>query len=119
MEDKNLVQKVCAAIDVNSFEVRGPPIPALGYAETLRGVYLQAALLAHDCIANTLISINDNNALVCHASKDIKKGEVIFYNYTDPLKVIVCLFTLTNADPCIKSLKLFKYHVLVQCMGIL
>ncbi|XP_045524983.1 SET domain-containing protein SmydA-8-like isoform X1 [Pieris brassicae] len=85
-EDKNLVQKVCAAIDVNSFEVRGPPIPALGYAETLRGVYLQAALMAHHCTGNTIISINDNNALMCHASKDIKKGEVIYYNYTDPLK---------------------------------
>ncbi|CAG4991158.1 unnamed protein product [Colias eurytheme] len=85
-DDQNLVQKVCAAIDVNSFEVRGPPIPTLGYAETLRGIYLQAALLAHDCVGNTLISINDNNVLLCHASQDIKKGDMIFYNYTDPLK---------------------------------
>ncbi|CAK1555740.1 unnamed protein product [Leptosia nina] len=85
-EDKTLVQKVCAVIDVNSFEVRGPPISGLGYAETLRGVYMQAALLEHDCIGNTIISINDNNVLLCHASTDIKKGEMIFYNYTDPLK---------------------------------
>ncbi|CAH2267756.1 SET and MYND domain-containing protein DDB_G0273589-like [Pararge aegeria] len=85
-QNQDLVQQICAAIDVNSFEVRGPPIPAIGCAEVLRGVYLQAALLAHDCVANTHMSINDNNVLVCHASTDIKKGEPIYYNYTDPLK---------------------------------
>ncbi|KAM3965853.1 SET domain-containing protein SmydA-8 [Aphomia sociella] len=83
---ENLVQKVCAAIDVNSFDVRGPQIPAIGCFEILRGVYLKASLLAHDCIANTHMSINDNNVLVCHASTEIKKGEPIYYNYTDPLK---------------------------------
>lgn len=86
-QNKDLVQKVCAAIDVNSFEVRGPPIPAIECAEILRGVYLQAALLAHDCVANTHISINDRNVLVCHASTDIKKGDLIYHNYTDALKV--------------------------------
>ncbi|XP_072944683.1 SET domain-containing protein SmydA-8-like [Epargyreus clarus] len=86
VEVDNLVQKICAAIDVNSFEVRGPPIPAIGCAEVLRGVYLAAALLAHDCAANTHIAINDYNVLVCHASTDIKKGDTIYYNYTDPLK---------------------------------
>ncbi|KPJ18665.1 Protein msta, isoform A [Papilio machaon] len=85
-EDNNLVQKVCAAIDVNSFEVRGPPLPAIGCSEILRGVYLKAALMAHDCVANTHVAINDGNELVCHASTDIKKGETIYYNYTDPLK---------------------------------
>ncbi|KAJ8715187.1 hypothetical protein PYW08_005168 [Mythimna loreyi] len=84
--DSNLIQKICAAIDVNSFEVRGPPLPAIGCAEVLRGVYLKAALLAHDCVGNTHMSINDNNLLVCRASTYIKKGEPIFYNYTDPLK---------------------------------
>ncbi|CAH2093101.1 unnamed protein product [Euphydryas editha] len=85
-QNKDLVQKICAAIDVNSFEVRGPPIPAIECAEILRGVYLQAALLAHDCVANTHISINDRNVLVCHASTDIKKGDIIYHNYTDALK---------------------------------
>lgn len=89
--DEDLVQKVCAAIDVNSFEVRGPPIPAIGCSEVLRGVYLKAALLAHDCVGNTHMSINDNNVLVCHASTDIKKGDTIYYNYTDPLKVNIFL----------------------------
>ncbi|KAI5638445.1 hypothetical protein NE865_08910 [Phthorimaea operculella] len=86
IKQDNLVQKICAAIDVNSFEVRGPPVMAIGCSEILRGVYLKAALLAHDCTANTHMSINDNNLLVCHASTDIKKGDVIYYNYTDPLK---------------------------------
>ncbi|XP_075980595.1 SET domain-containing protein SmydA-8-like [Anticarsia gemmatalis] len=84
--DEDLIQRICAAIDVNSFEVRGPPIPAIGCSEILRGVYLKAALLAHDCVGNTHMAINDNNVLVCHASTDIKKGDIIYYNYTDPLK---------------------------------
>ncbi|KAJ0174531.1 hypothetical protein K1T71_009639 [Dendrolimus kikuchii] len=86
VQGENLVQQICAAIDVNSFEVRGPLIPAIGCSEILRGVYLKAALLAHDCTANTHMSINDNNIMVCHASVDIKKGDIIYYNYTDPLK---------------------------------
>ncbi|CAH2044001.1 unnamed protein product, partial [Iphiclides podalirius] len=85
-EDTNIVQKICAAIDVNSFEVRGPVVPAIGCSELLRGVYLKAALMAHDCVGNTHMAIDDNNVLVCHASTDIKKGEPIFNRYTDPLK---------------------------------
>lgn len=85
--DDDLVQKICAIIDINSFEVRGPPMPGIGCSEFLRGVYFKAALMAHDCTGNTHLSINDNNLLVCHASIDIKKGEAIYFNYTDPLKV--------------------------------
>ncbi|XP_041981972.1 SET domain-containing protein SmydA-8-like [Aricia agestis] len=84
--NQELVQRICAAIDVNSFEVRGPAIPAINCAEVLRGVYLQAALLAHDCVANTHVAVTDRHELVCHASTDIKKGEIIYYNYTDPLQ---------------------------------
>lgn len=86
-EIRNLVQRISAAIDVNSFAVRGPPLPGIGCAEVLRGVYLKAALLAHDCVGNTHMAISDNNTLVCHANTDIKKGETIFNNYTDALKV--------------------------------
>ncbi|XP_049876227.1 SET domain-containing protein SmydA-8-like [Pectinophora gossypiella] len=86
VQDQDLVQKICAAIDVNSIEVRGPLVVGIGCSEILRGVYLKAALLAHDCTPNTHMSINDNNLLVCHASTDIKKGDIIYYNYTDPLK---------------------------------
>lgn len=57
------------------------------FPQTMFFPFFQAALLAHDCVANTHMSINDNNTLVCHASTDIKKGEPIYYNYTDPLKV--------------------------------
>lgn len=84
--DKELIQKICGAIDVNSFEARGPSIPGLGYSETLRGSYMKAALLAHDCVANTHLSINDNYVLIISASTKINKGETIYYNYTDPLQ---------------------------------
>lgn len=87
VEDEELVQKICGAIDVNTFEVRGPPIPVLGYSETLRGIYMKASLMAHDCVANTQLSIDDNNVMIITASKDIKKGERICNNYTSPLQV--------------------------------
>lgn len=116
--DENLIQKICAAIDVNSFEVRGPPIPAIGCAEVLRGVYLKAALLAHDCTGNTSMSINDNNTLICHASNDIKKGDILYYNYTDPLKVwydfvldILLNIELNWLQPCIF---VFRAHLFVS-----
>lgn len=85
--DEDPIQKIYAIIDVNSFEARGPPMPGIGCSEFLQGVYIKAALMAHDCVGNTHLSVNDNNLLVCHASIDIKKGEAIYFNYTDPLKV--------------------------------
>ncbi|KAI8439615.1 hypothetical protein MSG28_013340 [Choristoneura fumiferana] len=67
IKDTDVVQKICAVIDVNSFDVRGPAAPSLG-CEPLRGVYMKTALLAHDCVANTHISINDNNLLTGYVS---------------------------------------------------
>ncbi|KAL0871364.1 hypothetical protein ABMA27_005102 [Loxostege sticticalis] len=121
--DEDLVQKVCAAIDVNSFEVRGPPIPAIGCSEVLRGVYLKAALLAHDCVGNTHMSINDNNVLVCHASTDIKKGDTIYYNYTDPLKgtalrqqhLLVGKYFQCTCTRCTDSTELGTYMSSAMC----
>lgn len=104
IKDTDLVQKICAVIDVNSFDVRGPAAPSLG-CEPLRGVYMKTALLAHDCVANTHISINDNNLLVCHASTDIKKGEPIYFNYTDPMKVTFYLLSSNYTDRLYESIK--------------
>lgn len=53
----------------------------------MRGLYAQAALLAHDCIGNTLITVDNNQLLKVYASIDIKSGEIIYNNYTASLYV--------------------------------
>lgn len=53
----------------------------------VRGLYTQAGLLAHDCIGNTFITVDNNKQLKVFASVDIKSGETIFNNYTATLYV--------------------------------
>jgi SET domain-containing protein len=53
----------------------------------LRGLYPKSALLAHDCVGNSTISVDSTFNLRIHASLDIKAGEVIYYNYTNALYV--------------------------------
>lgn len=50
-------------------------------------MYIQAALLAHDCIGNTFITVDNNKQLKVYASVDIQAGEIIYNNYTASLYV--------------------------------
>lgn len=43
--------------------------------------------LAHDCIGNTFITVDNNKQLKVYASLDIKVGEIIYNNYTASLYV--------------------------------
>lgn len=56
----------------------------------VRGLYPKAALMAHDCIGNTFITMDKHKELKVYASVDIKCGDIIYYNYTDPLMVSQC-----------------------------
>lgn len=87
--EKDLIQKICGILDVNSFEVRPPEFTEVSVNpdEFLRGVYLEAALMTHDCIGNTHLAVDDTFKLCVHASRDIKKGETIFFNYSNALMV--------------------------------
>jgi hypothetical protein len=53
----------------------------------LRGLYPKAALLAHDCVGNTTISVDSSFNLRIHVSVDTKAGDLIYYNYTNALYV--------------------------------
>lgn len=89
VQGADMVQKVCGIIDVNSFEVRPPEITEVAASpdESLRGVYLEAALMTHDCVGNTHLAVDDAYKLCVHASRDIKKDETIFFNYSNALLV--------------------------------
>ncbi|XP_017774573.1 PREDICTED: protein msta-like [Nicrophorus vespilloides] len=83
--DEELVQTICGILDVNSFEVR-PLFAATTPQECLRGVYLKAALMAHDCTPNTHLSVDFTFEMTIRANRFIPAGETIFYNYANGLQ---------------------------------
>lgn len=78
--DTDLLQKICGVFDVNSFEIRAPD--GLG---CLRSIFPYAALLAHDCTANSIVSIDNNFQMKMLANRPIKSGEMVTNCYTNPL----------------------------------
>lgn len=91
---EEVIQKTCGILDVNSFEVRAVESQNnFSVSECLRGVYLQAALMAHDCVGNTHLAVDDDFTLLVHASRTICKGETIFFNYSNAILVsILCIY---------------------------
>jgi len=79
-----LMQKLCGILDVNAFELRSPD--ALDDL-LLRGLYIEATLMAHDCRGNTHLTVDDNFQLTVYASVAIKQDEPILFNYTSSLLV--------------------------------
>ncbi|XP_066992473.2 uncharacterized protein [Anabrus simplex] len=80
-EDDELLQKLCGILDVNSFEVRTP-----AGTEQLRGIYSKASLLAHDCVPNIHLSVDEKFAMTIRASVAIPKGNGLFFSYTSALQ---------------------------------
>lgn len=96
-----LVQKICGILDVNTFELRAPGFgigSLIHPSECIRGLYVQAALMAHDCIGNTHLAVDDHYNLLIHSSVPIMKGEGILFNYTSALQVmkIFLVFSISN-----------------------
>lgn len=95
---EELVQKICGILDVNTFELRVPGFEenwsrSLNNNEIIRGVFLQAAMMAHDCVGNTHLAADDEFNLIIHASVDIAKNTPIYFNYTNALNVNkLCLY---------------------------
>lgn len=84
-----LIQKICGILDVNTFELRAPgfgPGSVPHPAECVRGIYLQAALMAHDCLGNTHLSVDDHYNMAIHSCIAIARGKPILFNYTNALQ---------------------------------
>lgn len=45
--------------------------------------------MAHDCLGNTHLSVDDDFILTIHASVDIPKNSTIFFNYSNVLQVYI------------------------------
>lgn len=88
----DLIQHIVGIIDVNCFEVRilPPKEPDLPYHmrnTSIRGIYLQASLLTHDCSSNTHVAMDDKFNILIRCSVDIPKDQVLYFNYTYTLMV--------------------------------
>ncbi|CAO1434181.1 unnamed protein product [Diamesa tonsa] len=84
--DAELVQQVCGILDVNTFELRNFDVSSTSSSDNfLRGLFSSAALMNHECSANTLITLDGGNNLRIYANRLIKKDEVITHNYTNVL----------------------------------
>lgn len=68
-------------LEVDGFEIRAPD------NQSMSGFYLQGALLAHNCISNTVINIDEFYAMKIYASCDISKNTEITHCYVNVLLV--------------------------------
>lgn len=50
---------------------------------------MNAALMAHDCIGNTFLSVDDDFSLTVKASVNISEKSPIYFNYANPLSVSI------------------------------
>uniref|UniRef100_A0A1W7R8A5 Putative histone tail methylase n=1 Tax=Aedes albopictus TaxID=7160 RepID=A0A1W7R8A5_AEDAL len=80
-----LIQQICGFFDVNSFEIRGNMDDVQQVESLVRGLYPKAALMAHNCVSNTLISVDGQANLRLYTTVPVKKGEMLLYNYTRSL----------------------------------
>jgi hypothetical protein len=71
------ILNICGILDTNSFEV----IPYGGIK--VRGLYLVAAMMAHDCRPNTRHAFDASNTMFVYATVDINKGESVTTTYTN------------------------------------
>lgn len=76
--DAELIQKVLGIIDTNAFEIRLPD-------SSIQGIYGNAAILEHNCVANTHRTFDADLNLVVRAAVPIKRGQHLSSCYTDPL----------------------------------
>ncbi|KOX72914.1 Protein msta, isoform A [Melipona quadrifasciata] len=77
-----VLQLICGIVDVNSFQLR-PPGRKEGLC--LRGLFMEASLLSHNCRGNLYLTTDSNFKLTVYASVPIKKGDTICFNYSTPL----------------------------------
>ncbi|KAL1115745.1 hypothetical protein AAG570_006035, partial [Ranatra chinensis] len=79
--DEALIHRICGLLEVNSFEVP----TACGWGA--RAVYPFAAVLSHNCVANTAHTVHphDNFRLKLRTTVDVPAGGELFCSYTSSL----------------------------------
>nr|XP_045617551.1 SET domain-containing protein SmydA-8-like isoform X2 [Procambarus clarkii] len=72
------IYRMCGILLINSFELKHN-------GQRVRGIYPQAAMMAHDCIPNTKHAFDDDLTLILRATVVIRKGNPITSTYTNIL----------------------------------
>lgn len=80
--DADFLHKLCILIDANAFEVSSKIS-----GDSLKGVYVHAAKMPHNCVPNAATSIDDDYNMRIYAGVPIKAGEIIYNSFTNPLMV--------------------------------
>lgn len=75
------ILRFAGILDTNSFEVF-----LSSKLVKVRGIYLKAAMMAHDCRPNTKHFFDENFEMKIVATTNIKKGELILTSYAHPLR---------------------------------
>ncbi|KAG7175063.1 SET domain-containing protein SmydA-8-like 4 [Homarus americanus] len=96
--DSAEIYRMCGILLTNSFELKHN-------GQRVRGLYPQAAMMAHDCIPNTKHAFDEDLMLVLRATVVIRKGTPITSTYTN---------ILWNTLQRRKQLKVAK-HFLCSC----
>lgn len=79
--NEDFLQRLCAIIDVNAFEIRAPDSLAL------RGLFLTASLFSHKCDANLNVAVDTDYRLKIYTNRDVQQDEILGHCYTNALLV--------------------------------
>ncbi|XP_053686070.1 SET domain-containing protein SmydA-8-like [Sabethes cyaneus] len=79
-----LIQRICGILDVNAFEIRAN-VDNQGINYLARALYPKTALMTHNCVSNTLISVDGQYNVKVYATVPVSKGDLLYYNYTRSL----------------------------------
>lgn len=111
--DFNVLQRLCAILDMIAFEVRGARDVTLESGNdpsfVLRNIYLHPALLVQSCTANSFLTIDAEFNVKLYAGQDIAQGHVVTYN-----NAIVMLSTRERREQLQKT-----RHILCKCQRCL
>ncbi|XP_014206919.1 protein msta-like [Copidosoma floridanum] len=85
-DEDDLVQRICGIVDVNTFEVRVPGLYSNGSGGApLRGLFVEAALMAHECRPTAHVSVDESFNMSVHAALAVPADGIISFNYTSSL----------------------------------
>lgn len=83
-----LIQRICGLLDANTFEIRGN-VDSRGVqmSNLARGLYPKTALMTHNCMPNTLLSVDGYSNVRVFTTVPVKMGEILHISYTRSLFV--------------------------------
>ncbi|XP_054268292.1 SET domain-containing protein SmydA-8-like [Macrosteles quadrilineatus] len=110
------IHTVCGYAEVNAFSIGGDSI-------NIQGLYPEAYFFAHDCVANTSHTDDENYKIKVFTSVKLRQGQMLTLSYTNSLKGTVkrrehlrkCKFFECSCQRCSDSTELGTYMSALKC----